>query len=79
MAYTPQSWRKLYSRVITQKDPLLQSSWCETLRQMMQQRLIELSSGQIHSPEVESERTEIEAALRRVWEIEQKARQSGDS
>lgn len=77
MAYTPQSWRKLFSHTIKERDHLAQLASCEKLRHLMQERLIELSSdGQTACPEVEKERKQIEDALRKVWRIEQKALKS---
>ena len=77
MAYTPQSWRKLYSQADKQVGRLERLAWCEKTRHLMQERLIELSSGgDTRRPDAETERAEIENALRKVWRIEQKARKS---
>jgi hypothetical protein len=77
LAYTPQSWRKLYSLVDKQMAPLHRLSWCEKTRHLMQQRLIELSSeDDSHRCDPVKERSDIENALRNLWRIEQKARKT---
>ena len=77
MAYTPQSWRKLYSLVDKQMDSSHRLAWCEKSRRRMQERLIELSSeNEPHRANAVRERTDIENALRKLWRIEQKARKT---
>jgi hypothetical protein len=77
LAYTPQSWRRLYSRAEKQMSQRERLAWCENSRRIMQARLIELSSeGDGSRSEVDLERSEIENALRKVWRIEQKARKT---
>jgi hypothetical protein len=77
LAYTPQSWRKLYSQAEKQMSQRERLAWCENSRRIMQERLIELSSdADGKRSEVDRERSEIENALRKVWRIEQKARKS---
>ena len=77
MAYTPQSWRKLYSCADKQMSQRERLAWCQNSRHLMQERLIELSSdGNGSRPEVDLERSEIESALRKVWRIEQNARKT---
>jgi hypothetical protein len=74
MAYTPQSWRKLYSLVDKQMDSAHRLSWCEKSRRRMHERLIELGSeNEPHRSNAERERTDIENALRKLWRLEQKA------
>jgi hypothetical protein len=77
MAYTPQSWRKLYSLADKQMDSPHRLLWCEKSRRCMQERLIELSSeDEPHRCDAVRERTDIENALRKLWQIEQKARKT---
>jgi hypothetical protein len=67
----------VYSLLEREKDPVRRLGLCEKASHLMQERLIELSSDAgVPSATTETERLEIEEALRKVWKIEQRARSS---
>jgi hypothetical protein len=64
-----QSWREAYALARQEKDPARIPEMCARARRLIQNRELRLASfGHIHDEEI----TELQAALRELWVIEQK-------
>jgi hypothetical protein len=62
-------WRDLYARAQREKNPERLPETCARARRAIQERQIQLATfSRIHDDEI----TELETALRRLWQIEQK-------
>jgi hypothetical protein len=64
-----QSWREAYPRARQEKDPARIPEMCARARRLIQDRELQLATFRhIHDEEI----TELQAALRELWVIEQK-------
>jgi hypothetical protein len=64
-----QSWREVYRLAQHEKDPARLPEICAQARHLIQDRQLQLATfNRIHDSEI----TELEAALRHLWEIEKK-------
>jgi hypothetical protein len=65
------SWREVYSLARQEKDPARIPEICARARRLIQNRQLELATfSRIHDDEI----TELEAALRELWIMEDKNR-----
>jgi hypothetical protein len=66
-----QSWREAYALARQEKDPARITEMCARARRIIQDRELQLATfGHIHDEEI----TELQAALRELWELEEKNR-----
>jgi hypothetical protein len=64
-----QRWREIYALVKQEKDPARLLQICAQARRCIQDRHLQLATfSRIHDNEI----AELEAALRHLWEIEEK-------
>ena len=63
------NWREVYALARQEKDPARLPEICARARRLIQDRQLELSTfSRIHDEEI----TELEAALRELWVMDQK-------
>jgi hypothetical protein len=63
-------WMRVHTSIEMESDPERQMILCNEARQALQERLVELCTADGVSPE-NSEQSEIEEALRRLWTTQQ--------
>jgi hypothetical protein len=66
-----QSWREVYALAQQEKNPARRQEICRHARRVIQDRQLQLATfSRLHDDEI----AELEAALRHLWEIEEKSK-----